>query len=103
MLDRFWWSTWVYGMVAKANRKALRAMIRAERACWNRTHPSATFLITRAKSLREQEVAGRWRELCQAYQELAESERRRYPVYVISNDSTVEDALCRMVSSVEAD
>jgi len=97
VLDRFWWSTWVYGVVAKANRQALRAMIRVERACWGPTQPSAAFLITRATSLRETEVAGSWNELCAEYWRHAERERRRYPVHIIDNDHSVEESLGRII------
>lgn len=97
VLDRFWWSTWVYGVVSKANRQALRAMIRAERACWGAARPSAAFLVTRVMSLRASEVEGRWQELCSEYRSLAESERRRYPVHVVPNDCTLEEALGRII------
>ena len=103
VLDRFWWSTWVYGVVAKANRQALRSMIRAERACWGAARPSAVFLITRVTSLREAEVAGCWQELCSEYRSLAQGERRRYPVNVVPNDITVEESLGRLIEITEVD
>jgi dTMP kinase len=101
VLDRFWWSTWVYGTVAKANQRALTAMINAERACWGQTQPSAAFLITRTLSLREVEVEGRWRELCEVYGELACVERNQYPVHVIRNDSAVGEALREITGITE--
>lgn len=102
ILDRFWWSTWVYGVVGKANRRALRAMIRAERSCWGRTQPDAAFLIARAASLRAGEVEGRWSELCAEYRKLAEGERRRYPVRIVDNDLSVEGALGRIIEAAGA-
>ena len=101
VLDRFWWSTWVYGTVAKANREALTAMINAERACWGQTQPSVAFLITRTSSLREVEVEGRWRELCEAYGELAKAERSQYPVHIVRNDSAVGEALYEIIGITE--
>lgn len=98
VLDRFWWSTWVYGVVAKANRQALRAMIRAERAHWGRIQPSHAFLMARAIPLREMEDGDHWKELCIEYQTLAGGERRRYPVHVIDNDDTVGESLSRIVA-----
>lgn len=97
VLDRFWWSTWVYGVVADANRKALAAMIDAERACWGTMRPSAAFLITRTASLREIEVEGRWRELCETYGELAEAESGKYSVHIIRNDLAESDALRQII------
>lgn len=97
VLDRFWWSTWVYGVAAKANRQALRAMIRAERAHWGQTQPSHAFLIARGTPLLETEASDRWKELCVEYQTLAHGERRRYPTHVIYNDHTIEESLSRIV------
>lgn len=101
VLDRFWWSTWVYGTVTKANQEALTAMINAERACWGQTQPSAAFLITRTSSLREVEVEGRWTELCEVYGELARAERNQYSVHVIRNDSAVGEALREIIGITE--
>lgn len=101
VLDRFWWSTWVYGVVAKANRQALRSMIRAERACWGAARPSAAFLITRVTSLRRAEVEGCWQELCSEYHSLARGERHRYPVHIVPNDITIEESLGRLIEITE--
>lgn len=103
VLDRFWWSTWVYGAVENANRKALGAMIDAERACWGVTQPSAAFLITRTASLRESEVEGRWKKLCDTYRELAEAESGQYPVHIIRNDLAESDALHQIIGLTEVE
>jgi thymidylate kinase len=100
-LDRFWWSTWVYGTVAKANQEALTAMINAERACWGATQPSNAFLITRTSPLREVEGEDRWIELCEVYGELARIENTQYPVHVIQNDSVVDEALRQIIGITE--
>jgi len=101
VLDRFWWSTWVYGVVDKANRQALRAMIRAERVHWGQMLPSHAFLIVRASPLREVAADDRWRELDIEYRRLAEGESRRYPTHVIHNDHTIEESLGRIVEIAE--
>ena len=47
ILDRFWWSTWVYGNVKGANPRTLQMLIDAERNHWGGTLPRQTFLVTR--------------------------------------------------------
>jgi thymidylate kinase len=101
VLDRFWWSTLAYGKVEGANHDALTALIKAERACWGETQPSVAFLIKRKTSLREQEVEGRWRELCEAYDELAVVEGKQYPVSVVRNDLEVGEALRHIIGITE--
>ena len=50
ILDRFWWSTWVYGRVARVERTTLDALIQAERLHWKGVQPDAFFLIDRYKN-----------------------------------------------------
>src|SRR5215218_6817714 len=40
VLDRYWWSTWVYGLVSGMNRAVLEALIDLERKCWGTMVPS---------------------------------------------------------------
>ncbi len=84
-----------------ANLEALTALINAERACWGQALPSVAFLIKRTTSLREREVVGRWRALCEAYDELAEVEREQYPVSVVRNDLEVGEALRQIICTTE--
>src|SRR5436190_23476933 len=46
VLDRFWWSTWVYGNVTGVHENSLKAMILAERIAWGRIRPATVFLIS---------------------------------------------------------
>ena len=48
ILDRFWWSTWVYGRVAGIERTTLDALIQVERLHWKGVQPDAVFLIDRS-------------------------------------------------------
>lgn len=49
LLDRYWWSTWTYGMAAGVGRAMLGAMIELERMCWGSVEPIAVFLIERGQ------------------------------------------------------
>jgi len=98
VLDRYWWSTWVYGVVAGADTKVLHALIEAERVAWGKWLPGLVYLIIRSNPLREEPLKP-WLELCQEYKTLAERESELYPVCVLSNegeiDVTVATALAR--------
>lgn len=85
VLDRFWWSTWVYGMASGVNRKCLDLIIEAERVYWGDLVPTVIFLVKRAAPVRHEhseEVFGR---LSQLYEELAGRERRAALIHVIEN------------------
>jgi len=92
VLDRYWWSTWVYGVVVGADPKVLGALIEAERVAWGRWQPELVFHVTRSKPLRE-EPLDMWERLRREYDALAEREADRYPVCVLSNDGKLEDTV----------
>lgn len=85
VLDRSWWSTFVYGSVAGVPRSLLRQMIALEQAVWDPIKPHRVFLITRDASIGAESVElwSAWRD---AYLNLAVEEQRKYPVSIISNE-----------------
>jgi len=76
LLDRYWWSTWVYGVVGGADPKVLGALIEAERLAWGRWQPELVFHVLRCE-----------------YDVLAEREAANYPVFVLSNDGAIEETV----------
>ena len=97
ILDRFWWSTWVYGCVSGVDRHALDAMIAVERIRWNGTQPDVLFLVDRSDS-----PAYQGGELLRdAYRALYDAERNRYPVRAIQNDGTVADTACGILAVLD--
>jgi thymidylate kinase len=89
VLDRFWWSTFVYGLVGGASRSVLERMVCLERAVWDPIQPDRLFAITRAEPLRSEpaELWPRWRD---EYLQLSIQEQQNYPVLVVPNESILE-------------
>ncbi len=95
VLDRFWWSTWVYGRSTSIEYSTLDALIRAERLHWRDIKPDALFLVDRSND----EVDGDARAcLLEGYQEISDGEKGQYPIHRIRNDGTLEDALGQMLA-----
>jgi thymidylate kinase len=92
VLDRFWWSTMVYGGVSGVDCRALNAMIQLELTTWGNVQPTALFLIQRHHPLRS-EPMNEWRRWRDVYEALAAEHAKRYPVYVIDNDGSIEEAM----------
>jgi dTMP kinase len=61
VLDRFWWSTIVYGLVSGISRQTLDAMIGLELTVWGGIQPTVLFLIRRKHPLRP-EPMDQWRQ-----------------------------------------
>jgi thymidylate kinase len=89
VLDRYWWSTWVYGLTASIDREVLEALIEVERKCWGSTLPSLVVLIERETPWRREEANKKWWLLVESYRELAKQEAKVYPIRSITNDGPV--------------
>lgn len=102
VLDRFWWSTWVYGLVGGSARKSLEAVIAVERAEWSDVMPAVAFLVRRNTPLREGEAMDRWQKLVSAYHELAVAEEARHPVCYLDNEGKVAEAVGCAVETLDS-
>lgn len=101
ILDRFWWSTVVYGIVGGVERGILDAMIDLEFKGWGEVEPDVAFLVTRWSPLRVEGPDERWRELRDAYGELAREQEKRYPVETVVNEGTLDEALDQVMRVLE--
>jgi thymidylate kinase len=100
VLDRYWWSTYVYGVVGGARRDLIEAMIQVELAAWGGLTPSVAFLIRRDSPLRPEplDAWSRWRAL---YDELGRDEAGKYPVRSVENGGTLDHALRVVIDALD--
>ncbi len=92
VLDRYWWSTWVYGLVGGASPDTLQALINAERVAWGRWLPSIVFHVTRRFPLRNEPIET-WEALRNEYDKLAKREEKNYPVRILPNNGNLADTV----------
>ena len=97
ILDRFWWSTWVYGSVAEVERTTLDALVQVERLHWNDVQPDAVFLIDRSNDSFDSDNRVKLRE---GYQVLFDKEKSRYPVHRVMNDGPVDESVDRLLEAL---
>ena len=108
ILDRYWWSTWVYGTADKVSVQVLRTLIEAEKAAWGPFVPALAFLVTRSTPLRPEHAPESFHRLSTLYNELASQESRQHPVFTVSNDRIEESReairvrLCDVISAMRA-
>lgn len=101
ILDRFWWSTVVYGIVGGVDCGILDAMIDLELKGWKEAAPDVAFLVTRRSPLRVEGPDERWRQLRDAYGELAREQAKRHPVEMIANEGPLDEALDQVLRALE--
>lgn len=98
VLDRFWWSTIVYGRVDGIPEKTINALIALERCGWGDVVPNIAFLISRTEPLRE-EPRDAWQQIVTGYDRLA-LEEAHYPVVRIDNEGTPEAAVTNILDAL---
>lgn len=103
ILDRFWWSTLVYGIVGGVDCGVLDAMIELELKGWGEVAPDVAFLVTRRSPLRVEGPDERWRRLRDAYGELARQQARRYPVEAVANEGPLDETLEQVLRGLEGE
>ncbi len=99
VLDRFWWSTYVYGAANGVNRDVLRAMVQVERLVWADLQPFALFLVERSAPFRSKADAT-WRRLREEYRTLAEQQDGEHCIHRLrhkrSLDATINAVLDKL-------
>ena len=93
VLDRFWWSTVVYGSAGGGEHKALMDLVAAEQTVWAEIKPAIAFLIDRDSPIDRKEDPVYWQQLRLSYARLADHESGRYKVCTISNSGRVADSI----------
>lgn len=86
LLDRYWWSTWVYGITSGIPLNNMQALIDLEKSFWENIFPSVLFLFSRSESKSSD-------RLKKVYAELAASENNKYPIINYENNNTVSHAV----------
>lgn len=96
ILDRFWWSTLVYGKAGGIEASALKALIEPETRLWG-DQPTTLFLVDRETPIDRDEDANSWQKLRGLYAELAKEDSSVHRVEVVSNTGTLEGAVSKIL------
>lgn len=97
VLDRYWWSTWVYGIVGGVKPEALDHLIQTENVYWGSILPSPLFLIQR--NIGGPSPGGN--RLKHEYEAFAERENGKYPIHIVQNEGDLADVATRIFRLVE--
>lgn len=98
ILDRYWWSTMVYGIVGGVSKQQLNQMIAVEKESWGKDLPNCVFLIHRIEAESTEEGA----PLAEEYRKLATAESEGHPVIEIQNEQSLQTTANQMLKSLHA-
>ena len=91
VLDRFWWSTKVYGLASGVGKRLLDKMIDVEIAAWGTFRPTRIILVERKKPLRPEPIA-EWRQWSALYETISREQGKRTNVVRFENNGSLQDA-----------
>lgn len=101
VLDRFWWSTMIYGQSAGISEKVLTALVEPELALW-RDHSILVFLVDREEPIDRDEDPTYWKDLRSRYRAFARKAEKHTAVAQLPNLTTVEEAVARALSLLQS-
>lgn len=92
VLDRYWWSTWIYGLASGVENDVLERLIDVEKASvWKGIIPKLIFLIRREQPLRE-EPLGKWNVIRNMYDKRSQENVNGENIAIIQNDGTFKES-----------
>lgn len=92
LLDRYWWSTWVYGLLSGVQLASLRKMVELERSYWLEFAPQIVFLLTRPHADIDVDHRAAFVEREREYAFLAARERESSQVVQVHNEGDISAA-----------
>lgn len=95
LLDRYWWSTWAYGVAAGVQLSQLKTIIALEKHVWAGVTPTHLFLLTRSRSLASPLIVD-------TYDDLYRQESNNYSIVKIENEDTIESLAEEVTRSIIA-
>ncbi|MGD0707119.1 MAG: nucleotide kinase domain-containing protein [Anaerolineaceae bacterium] len=101
LLDRYWWSTWVYGLLNGVDQQALDKMVDLELYHWQNFSPDLLILVNSPKSFKKDCPPEKWEKLKNLYFQLFEKEKAKYPVRVLENNANFENAVKNSLSLIK--
>ena len=102
VLDRYWWSTWVYGMAGGVSEIILDCLLQAEVEMWGRCQPDVIVLIERDAPIDRKVAINAWKQLVGYYDRLANRESKAQCILRFENTmETVEEASSKVLQLVK--
>ena len=101
ILDRYWWSSWVYGSETGVPEAVLEALIALERCVWNEMQPAVIFLLQADVPWRAGESTETYKKISALYDQLAQREKARCPVQVIHNTGSMDECIAALTTMVQ--
>ncbi len=96
LLDRYWWSTYAYGLAGGLDGNIVQAVLEPELMCWKDINVKSIFLIERENRERDYD-AKKDKKIIGIYRKLASKEPKSI---IINNDGNIEDVVTQIYNNI---
>ena len=96
LLDRYWWSTYVYGLAGGLDSNIMQAILEPELICWKDINVKKIYLMERESRERDYNEE-KDRKIVNLYRKLAGKEPQSV---TISNDGSIEETVNKIYNSI---
>jgi thymidylate kinase len=101
VMDRYWWSTVVYGRTSAVDEKSIKLMIELEKVHWADFRPAVVFLLDRVVPARPEQSIEEYRALQLAYADLATEQAQHCHIEMISTERNPDETFLVIVSALQ--
>lgn len=101
VLDRYWWSTWVYGTTANLNSQVRDLLIGLELAIWRGVKPSCIFLVRRKRPSASEHSPENWETLVSLYDEIRLQQANQVRILDVDNSGDFQDSFRFVLNEVQ--
>lgn len=99
LLDRFWWSTYVYGLAGGVEEEIIQSIIAPELLFWRNINIRKIFLLERSERSKDYDIK-KETLIIKKYQEMAEKESK---CIKISNNGNLEKVVSNVYNDIFGD
>lgn len=95
-MDRYWWSTYVYGLAGDLDSNIVSAILKPELIHWENINVKKIFLVERENRERDYDEE-KDKTIVGLYRELASKDTKSV---IINNDGSIEEAVNKIYNSI---
>jgi len=96
LMDRFWWSTYAYGLAGELEKDVIHSIIAPELIYWEKINIKKIFLLERENRAKEYETK-KDEAIIQNYRELAKGNPK---CRIVSNNCNLEETVTKIYDSI---
>ena len=93
VLDRYWWSTWVYATVSNLDPNVRDLLIQLELTIWRDVRAACVFLVHRNRPADSEHTLEKWKKLVSLYDDIRAQQMEQARIIDVDNNGDLQDAI----------